>query len=115
MDGSSFKKSGGVHAFSGDFLFKFSLFILLGEHTHETDGTYLWFFFSFPFTCIPSSSPCAAFVSSVLAEHSSYEKNISQHIIEIDVLIYKMSWNFGHGFLDITYVFNLLQGLGFKS
>jgi hypothetical protein len=72
-------------------------------------------FFSFPFTCIPSRSPCAAFVSSALAEHSSYEKNISQHIIEIDVLIYKISWNFGPGFLDTTYVFNHLQGLGIKS
>jgi hypothetical protein len=42
MDGPSFKKSDGVHEFSGDFLFKFLLFILLGEHTHETDGTYLF-------------------------------------------------------------------------
>jgi hypothetical protein len=44
MDGSSFNKSDGVHAFSGDFLLKFLLFILLGDHTHETDVTYLWFF-----------------------------------------------------------------------
>jgi hypothetical protein len=72
-------------------------------------------YLSFPITCIPSGSPCAGFVSSVLAEHSSYEKNIFQHKIEIDVLIYKTSWNFGPGFLDTTYVFNHLQGRGFKS